>query len=82
MRIASAVSPGVELGLRQGAEAKLVERVRSVRDELAKENLLVAVEGVDHQVKDLAHLGLKGVGDGFFGHFSLLQSIKGYRASS
>ncbi len=57
----------VEVGLGQRSEAELVERVGRVRDELAQEDVFVAVERVDHQVQDLADFGLKGVRDGF-GH--------------
>ena len=46
----------------QRFEAQLVASVRSVRDELAKEDLLVRVEGVDHQIEELAGLGLEFVG--------------------
>ena len=47
-------SPAISDGLGERAEAQLVERVGGVRDELAEEDLLVAVERVDDQVEDLA----------------------------
>ena len=43
-------------------EAQLVAGVRCVRDELPEEDLLVAVEGVDHQIEQLACLGLEAAG--------------------
>ena len=43
----------------QCCETSLVERVGGVRNQLAQEDLLVAVQGVDHQIEDLADLGLK-----------------------
>src|SRR5690606_7800224 len=48
-----------ERGLRQRPEAELVERVRRVGDELAEEDLLVRVEGVDDEREDAADLGLE-----------------------
>ena len=57
-------------------EAQLVHGVRGVRDQLAQEDLLVAVQGVDHQVEELRHLGLEaerfpGGSVGRVGHGSL-----------
>ena len=43
-------------------EAQLVAGVRRVRDQLAQEDLLVAVQGVDHQVEQLLDLGLEAQG--------------------
>ena len=40
-------------------EPQLVAGVGGVRDQLAQENLLVAVQGVDHQVQELFDLGLE-----------------------
>ena len=40
-------------------EAQLVARIRGVRDQLAKEDLLVPVEGMHHQVQELLDLRLK-----------------------
>jgi hypothetical protein len=49
--------------------AQLVEGVRSVRDELAQEDLLVRVERVDDQRHELRNLSLER--ECFFGaHFS------------
>ena len=49
-------------GLGQRLEAQLVAGVRRVRDELAEEDLLVRVERMDHQIEELAGLGLEFVG--------------------
>ena len=43
----------------QRFEAQLVARVRGVRDELAQEDLLVRVQGVDHQLEELSSFGLE-----------------------
>ena len=40
-------------------EPQLVAGVGGVRDQLAQEDLLVAVQGVDHQVQQLLDLGLE-----------------------
>ena len=40
-------------------EAQLVAGVGGVGDQLAQEDLLVAVQGVDHQVEQLLDLGLE-----------------------
>ena len=40
-------------------EAQLVARVRGVADQLAQEDLLVAVQRVDHQLQQLLHFGLE-----------------------
>ena len=45
--------------LREREEARLVERVGRVGDELAEEDLFVRVERVDDQREDLLHLGLE-----------------------
>jgi hypothetical protein len=49
----------VERIVGQRLEAQLFRRVRGVRDELAEKDLLVAVQGADHQAEDLAHLRLE-----------------------
>ena len=49
-------------------EPQLVEGVRRVRHELAKEDLLVRVERVNDDVEELAGLGLEGQGFGGGGH--------------
>src|SRR5690606_5795242 len=46
-------------------EAQLVSGVRCVGNELAQEDFLVAVQGMDHQMKQLLGFGLKAQG-GFF----------------
>mmetsp|Transcript_17764 Transcript_17764/g.57462 ORF Transcript_17764/g.57462 Transcript_17764/m.57462 type:complete len:716 (-) Transcript_17764:251-2398(-) len=51
---------GIELALvGQALEADLVERIGGVRDELAEEDLLVGVEGVDNQRQELVNLRLE-----------------------
>ncbi len=45
-------------------EPQLVGGIRGVRDELAQEDLLVAVQGVNHQLQELRDLGLES--EGFF----------------
>ncbi len=49
-------------GIGHRLEAQLVARVGGVGDQLAQENLLVAVQGVDHQVQQLLDLGLEAQG--------------------
>ena len=51
----------------EGREAQPVRRIRGVGDELAEKDLLAAVEGTDHEVEDLADLGLvtSGLAPGF-----------------
>jgi hypothetical protein len=56
--------PQLGIGLVEGRvgerfEAQLVRCVRAVGDQFPEENLLVAVQGVDHQRKQLLHLGLE-----------------------
>ena len=46
----------------EGGEAQPVGRIGGVGDQLAEEDLLVAVEGPDHEVEDLADLGLVASG--------------------
>ena len=46
-------------GLGQQLQPQPVDRVRSVRDQLAQEDLLVAVQRMDHQIQDLDHFGLE-----------------------
>ena len=48
-----------ELFVREREESALVECVRCVRDELAEEDFLVAVKGVNHQVQHVANFGLE-----------------------
>ena len=50
-----------QVGLREREETQLVVGVRGVRDELAQEDLAVAVERVDHELQELTHLGLEAV---------------------
>jgi hypothetical protein len=49
----------VQRGVRERFEPQLVGGVRAVRDQLPEENLLVAVQGVDHQREQLLDLGLE-----------------------
>ncbi len=55
------VVPFVQRGIRESFEAELVERVGRIRDQLSQEDLLVAVERMDHQVEELLRLGLEFV---------------------
>src|SRR5690606_41073224 len=48
-----------ELGLSNRQKSPPIEGVRGVRDELAKENLLVAIQRVNDQAEDLADFGLE-----------------------
>ena len=45
-----------------GREAQPVAGIGGVGDQLAQEDLPVAVQGVDHELQQLAHLGLEAVG--------------------
>ena len=66
--------------LGQRLETQPVEGVGGVGDQLAEEDLLVGVEGVDHQAEQLPGLGLEaeGLGLGFVhGHRVLLVLIWG-----
>ena len=54
-----------ERGVGHRLEPQLVGGIRGVRDELAQEDLLVAVQGVNHQVQELRDLGLES--EGFLG---------------
>ena len=49
----------------QRLEAQLVARIRRVGDQLAQEDLLVGVQGVDHQIEELLDFGLEA--EGFLG---------------
>ena len=51
-----------ERGSVERLEAQLVGGVRGVGDELAQEDLRVAVQRVDHQLQELLHLGLESEG--------------------
>jgi hypothetical protein len=46
----------------QGLEAQLVRGIARVGNQFPEEDFLVAVEGMDHQVKQLLHLGLEAQG--------------------
>ena len=48
-----------ERGVGERLEAQFVGGIRRVRHQLAQEDLLVAVQGVNHQVEELRHLGLE-----------------------
>src|SRR5262249_39812143 len=51
-----------------GFEAQLVGRVGSVRNQLAQEDLLVRIQGVDHQLQQLFDFGLEAQGFFVIGH--------------
>ncbi|MNM55307.1 hypothetical protein D3C81_664430 [compost metagenome] len=53
-----------QLGLGQGLEAQLVGGIGGVGDQLAQEDFLVRVQGMDHEVQQLLYLGLEA--QGFF----------------
>jgi len=52
---------GEERRVGEGAETQLVESVGRVGDELAEEDLLVAIERVDDEVENLRDFGLERV---------------------
>ena len=52
----------VAIGMGQRLEAQLVGGVRGVGDELAQEDLRVAVQRVDHELQELLHLRLESEG--------------------
>ena len=58
----------VERVVGERLEAQLVGGVGGVGDQLAQEDLLVAVQGVDHQLEQLLHLGLEAEGFLLVGH--------------
>ena len=43
-------------------ETQLVRRIRGIGNQLAQKNLLVAIQGVNHQVEQLFDFGLEAVG--------------------
>src|SRR5690606_19537841 len=43
----------------EGSKAQFMRRIRSVGNQFAQEDLLVGVQGVDHQVQQLPNLGLE-----------------------
>ncbi|MNF69944.1 hypothetical protein D3C84_518410 [compost metagenome] len=53
-----------QLGLGQRLKTQLVGGIRGVGDQFAKENFLVGIQRMDHQVQQLLHLGLEA--QGFF----------------
>ena len=65
-----------QFGSRERFEAELVGGVRCVRDQLAQENLLVAVQGVNHQLQELADFGLEAerLAVGLVTHASISES--------
>ena len=58
-----------QVAVRQALEMNLVDSIRCVGDKLTQENLVIRIDGVDHQVQELFSLGLKFMG--FFCHFNL-----------
>ena len=62
----------------QGLETQLVDGITGVGDQLAQENLLVGVQGVNHQMKKLLGLGLET--QGFLAYVcchGILSSVQG-----
>ncbi len=51
-----------QLGLGQRFKTQFVDRVRRVRDQFAKENFLVGIQRMDHEVQQLLYLGLEAQG--------------------
>ncbi len=51
-----------QAGIVERLEAQLVAGVGGVGNQFAQEDLLVAVQGVDHQVQQLLDLGLEAEG--------------------
>ena len=51
-----------QLRLGQGFEAQFVDSVRGVRDQFAKEDFLVGIQRMDHEVQQLLYLGLEAQG--------------------
>ena len=69
-RLVSA-NPDLQIGvtlqqgrIRQRLKAQLVRRIRRVRDQLAQKDLLVRIQGVDHQLQELFDFRLEA--EGFF----------------
>ena len=48
-----------DIGIGQALEMDLVDRIRCVRDELPQEDLVIRIDGVDHQVQQLLGFGLE-----------------------
>jgi hypothetical protein len=55
----------IECGIGQALEAQLVGGVGGVGNEFAQENVLVGIQGMDHQLQQLFDFGLEA--QGFFG---------------
>ena len=51
-----------QLGLGDGLVAQLVAGIGRVRDQLAQEDVALRVDRMHHQVQQLGHLGLEGMG--------------------
>ncbi|RMS43886.1 hypothetical protein ALP66_05703 [Pseudomonas amygdali pv. photiniae] len=51
-----------QLRLGQRFKTQFVDRVRRVRDQFAKENFLVGIQRMDHEVQQLLYLGLEAQG--------------------
>ena len=49
----------IQSAIGNGRKAQLVRRIRRIGNEFSQEYLLVAVQGVDHQVEELLYFGLK-----------------------
>jgi hypothetical protein len=55
----------IQRGIGQALEAQLVGGVGGVGNEFAQENVLVGIQGMDHQLQQLFDFGLEA--QGFFG---------------
>ncbi len=55
----------IDRGIRQALEAQLVGGVGGVGNQFAQENVLVGIQGMDHQLQQLFDFGLEA--EGFFG---------------
>ena len=49
----------LHIRVREALEAQLVDSIRCIRDELAEEDLLVRIDGIDHEIEKLLALSLE-----------------------
>src|SRR5207248_1454294 len=49
----------IQVLIPQRLDPQLIQRIRSVRDQLPQKRILVGVDRVDHQIQQLTRLGLK-----------------------
>ena len=66
-----------QLRLGNCLKAQAIVGIRGIGDQLAQEDLPMAVQGMDHQLEELAHLGLKAEC-----LFRVLRHARGFRKSS